>query len=67
MFVSMAFTWKNQEGWPVEFVSENVAVLFGYPVKAMITWGSNPMMWAANTKATYHALKSPNLELHVVS
>jgi len=38
-----------------------------YPVKAMITWGSNPMMWAANTKATYEALNSPNLELHVVS
>ena len=28
------------------------AILNGepYPVKAMITWGSNPMMWAANTK-----------------
>jgi len=38
-----------------------------YPVKAMITWGSNPMMWAANTKRTYEALKSPNLDLHVVS
>jgi hypothetical protein len=29
----MAFTWKNQKGWPVEFVSENVAVLFGYTAK----------------------------------
>jgi len=38
-----------------------------YPVKAMITWGSNPMMWSANTRSTYEALKSPNLELHVVS
>ena len=37
-----------------------------YPVKAMITWGSNPMMWAANTKLVYEALKSKNLELHVV-
>jgi thiosulfate reductase/polysulfide reductase chain A len=45
------------------------AILRGtpYPVKAMITWGSNPLMWAANTRATYEALKSPNLELHVVS
>ena len=24
------FTWKNAEGWPVEFVSENVKDLFGY-------------------------------------
>jgi PAS domain S-box-containing protein len=27
---SVAFTWKNQEGWPVEFVSENVERLLGY-------------------------------------
>ena len=38
-----------------------------YPVKAMITWGSNPLMWSANTRSTYEAMKSPNLELHVVS
>jgi thiosulfate reductase/polysulfide reductase chain A len=37
-----------------------------YPVKAMITWGSNPLMWAANTKLVYEAMKSKNLELHVV-
>jgi anaerobic selenocysteine-containing dehydrogenase len=45
------------------------AILEGepYPVKGMITWGSNPLMWAANTKSTYEAMKSPNLELHVVS
>jgi len=27
---SVAFTWKNAGGWPVEFVSENVEKLFGY-------------------------------------
>jgi len=45
------------------------AILEGkpYPVKAMITWGSNPLMWSANTRSTYEAMKSPNLELHVVS
>jgi len=45
------------------------AILTGkpYPVKAMITWGSNPLLWAANTKLVYEALKSQNLELHVVS
>ena len=37
-----------------------------YPVKALITWGCNPLMWAPNTKRVYQALKSPNLELHVV-
>jgi thiosulfate reductase/polysulfide reductase chain A len=37
-----------------------------YPIKAVITWGANPLMWAANTKDVYQALKSPNLELNVV-
>ncbi len=26
----VAFIWKNLEGWPVEFVTENVEALFGY-------------------------------------
>lgn len=34
---SVAFTWKNQEGWPVEFVSENVARIFGYTAKEFIS------------------------------
>jgi anaerobic selenocysteine-containing dehydrogenase len=44
------------------------AILTGkpYPIKALITFGSNPVMWAPNTKLVYKALKSPNLELHVV-
>ncbi len=44
------------------------AILEGkpYPIKAMICWGSNPMAWAGNVKSAYAALKSPNLELHVV-
>ncbi len=44
------------------------AILTGkpYPIKALITWFSNPMLWAPNTKLVYKALKSPNLELHVV-
>ena len=33
---SVAFTWKNQEGWPVEFVSENVEKLFGYKAEEFI-------------------------------
>ncbi|MFC1903047.1 molybdopterin-dependent oxidoreductase [Chloroflexota bacterium] len=37
-----------------------------YPVKALLTWTSNPMLNAANTKLVYKALKSPNLELHIV-
>jgi len=37
-----------------------------YPVKALITWTSNPMVQAANTKLVYQALKSPHLDLHVV-
>ena len=27
---AVAFLWKNLEGWPVEFVSDNVIELFGY-------------------------------------
>jgi PAS domain-containing protein len=30
---AVAFLWKNEEGWPVEFVSENVRALFGYTVE----------------------------------
>jgi len=37
-----------------------------YPTKALITWGSNPLLNAANTRMVYEALKSPNLDLHVV-
>ncbi len=44
------------------------AILSGepYPITALICWGSNPMAWAGNLKLVYEALKSPNLELHVV-
>jgi thiosulfate reductase / polysulfide reductase chain A len=37
-----------------------------YPTKALITWTSNPLINAANVKLVYQALKSHNLELHVV-
>ncbi len=36
-----------------------------YPVRAMIAWGSNPMLWAANTKLVYEALKSLDLLIDV--
>jgi thiosulfate reductase / polysulfide reductase chain A len=44
------------------------AILTGkpYPIKAAITWGSNPLMWGPNITRLYQALKSPNLELSVV-
>ncbi|MFH5885039.1 PAS domain-containing protein [Halalkalibaculum sp. DA3122] len=29
----VAFTWKNEENWPVEYVSENVRKVFGYSEK----------------------------------
>ena len=38
-----------------------------YPITANITWGSNPLLNASDTKLIYKALKSPNLELSVVS
>lgn len=37
-----------------------------YPIKALISMASNPIVAQANTKLVYEALKSPNLELFVV-
>lgn len=44
------------------------AILSGkpYPVKAIISWHDNPMSSSPNTKLVHKALKSPNLELHIV-
>ena len=32
-----AFLWRNEEGWPVEFVTENVEVLFGYTADVFVS------------------------------
>ena len=37
-----------------------------YPITALVTWGSNPLTSMGNTRLVYDALKSDNLELHVV-
>jgi thiosulfate reductase/polysulfide reductase chain A len=37
-----------------------------YPITALLSWTSNPLLNAGNTKMVYKALKSPNLKLHVV-
>ena len=34
---AVIFLWKNQESWPVEFVSNNVNNIFGYSVDEFIT------------------------------
>lgn len=34
---AVAFIWKNEKGWPVEFVSENVKNLFGYSAEEFLT------------------------------
>ena len=34
---AVAWTWKNQPGWPVEFVTENVERLFGYSARDFIS------------------------------
>lgn len=37
-----------------------------YPIKALITWASNPMAWAPNTRFVQQAMTHPNLQLSVV-
>ncbi len=34
---SVAFLWKNEEGWPVEFVSHNVEAIFGYTAEEFMS------------------------------
>ncbi len=34
---AIAFTWRNQPGWPIEFVSENVKNLFGYTAEEFMS------------------------------
>ncbi len=34
---SIAFTWKNMKGWPVEFVTDNVEKLFGYSAEEFLS------------------------------
>lgn len=34
---AVAFLWKNQEGWPVEFVTGNVDKLFGYSANEFVS------------------------------
>jgi thiosulfate reductase / polysulfide reductase chain A len=63
--VSLAMSGHNVDS-PQPLVWRAILTEKPYPVKAMITWSSNPLLNAANTKLVYKALKSPNLELHVV-
>ncbi len=37
---TVAFLWKNVPGWPVEFVSENVEKVFGYPSQDLMAGSS---------------------------
>lgn len=34
---AVAFLWQNEQGWPVEFVSENVKDLFGYAAEEFMS------------------------------
>jgi len=34
---TVAFTWKNMEGWPVKFVTKNVKKLFGYTAEEFLS------------------------------
>ena len=33
----MAFIWRNEEGWPIEFVSNNVKTILGYDVNDLMS------------------------------
>ena len=34
---AVAFLWKNEEGWPVKYVSDNIEAVFGYTVEEMMS------------------------------
>lgn len=34
---AVAFLWKNEEGWPVEYVSDNIKSVFGYTTEEMMS------------------------------
>ena len=34
---AVTFLWKNEQGWPVEFVSDNIVTLFGYSATDFIS------------------------------
>jgi len=64
-------TWGKRFGMQYKECLANAPLLYRaiisgtpYPVRALITWGSNPMVTQANTKLVYEALK--NLKLYVV-
>lgn len=62
--VPAAISYQSQAHVPLLWRS----ILSGkpYPIKALITWGSNPLTSMGNSRLVYDALSSSNLELHVV-
>ena len=62
---AVAFLWKNEEGWPVEFVSENVDKLVGYSpqefLEGKISYGeiihSNDLERVAGEVASYSKME----------
>jgi thiosulfate reductase/polysulfide reductase chain A len=57
----------HRMGAPAPLLWRTILSRQPYPITAMISWESNPLLWAANTKIVYEAMKSPNLELYVVN
>jgi len=57
----------HRMGAPAPLLWRTILSQKPYPITAMISWESNPLMWAANTKMVYDAMMSPNLELYVVN
>lgn len=70
---SMKKVWDKPSGTSMEECKAHAPTVYRaiatgkpYPVKALITVASNPMVTQANTRLVYKALKSSNLELYVV-
>ncbi len=57
----------HRMGAPAPLLWRTILSRQPYPITAMISWESNPLLWAANTKIVHEAMKSPNLELYVVN
>ncbi|ACN15839.1 putative signal-transducing kinase with PAS/PAC domain [Desulforapulum autotrophicum HRM2] len=60
----VAFIWKNEQGWPVEFVTENIENVFGYHPDELLshTIRYDQIVFPDDLKRVGHEIGKPNFE-----